>query len=189
MKLSLAGVAGAGIAATALLLGADRAGVLHLRMPPPQAPVVAAPAAAAVVVDANAAQSAGADALPAAGTTGPVRVRITGEVVDSWCQISGIMGIAEGTAHHQCAIWCAVGGAPVGIKGTDGTTYLLLKVGDDDRTVANPTWVDLQTDEVVVEGDLYRRDGVNYLLVAQVLTDHGVVTRNDKELGILPFGE
>jgi hypothetical protein len=32
------------------------------------------------------------------------RVRVTGELVDTWCSTSGIM-YAYGTAHHQCAVW------------------------------------------------------------------------------------
>ena len=34
------------------------------------------------------------------------RVTVTGEVIDSWCYITEIM-YPLGTAHHQCAIWCA----------------------------------------------------------------------------------
>ncbi|MBV9522298.1 MAG: hypothetical protein JO010_05870, partial [Alphaproteobacteria bacterium] len=66
---------------------------------------------------------AGSTAAPAA--SGPQRVKITGEIIDSWCQVSQIMGVGIGTAHHQCAIWCAVGGIPVGIQGDDGKAYIL----------------------------------------------------------------
>ena len=37
-------------------------------------------------------------------SAGPERVKLTGEIIDSWCQISGTMGAGTGTAHHQCAI-------------------------------------------------------------------------------------
>ena len=42
-------------------------------------------------------------ALPALAST-PDRVRVTGEIVDTWCYVTEIM-YAEGTAHHQCAVW------------------------------------------------------------------------------------
>ncbi len=51
-----------------------------------------------------------------------------GELIDTWCSITGIM-FAYGTAHHQCAVWCAVGGIPVSIKDKDDNTYLVLKIG------------------------------------------------------------
>jgi hypothetical protein len=128
---------------------------------------------------------ASADTAPPAG---PERVKLTGEIIDSWCQISGIMGVGTGTAHHQCAIWCAVGGVPIGIQGDDGKAYILLK--DEARdVVGDPTLIDIQTDKVVVDADRYVRDGVNYLVVRKVLENSGVVLKNDKEYGIVPFGE
>ena len=93
-----------------------------------------------------------------------------------------------GTAHHQCAIWCAVGGVPIGIQGSDGKAYILLKSEERD-TIANPTLIDIQTDQVVVDADAYERDGVNYLVVRQVLQNGGIVLKNHKELGIVPFGD
>ena len=44
------------------------------------------------------------------------RVQVEGEIIDTWCYISEIMGGSEavlGSAHHQCAVWCAAGGIPV----------------------------------------------------------------------------
>ena len=43
---------------------------------------------------------------------------ITGEVMDTWCYVSQIMGGSDfvvGTSHHVCAVWCAAGGIPVGL--------------------------------------------------------------------------
>lgn len=118
----------------------------------------------------------------------PQRVRITGEVVDSWCQLTGIM-YPLGTAHHQCAVWCTVGGIPVGVLGDDGNTYMLMTIEGDGENVANPRMVEIQTNRVTVDGDLYVRDGVNYLIVEQVVTDEGIVNRTHEEYGIQPFGE
>jgi hypothetical protein len=131
-------------------------------------------------------------ALAAVASPGPVsaveRVRVTGEVVDTWCAVSGIM-YGYGTAHHQCAVWCAVGGIPVSIRAEDGATYMVLRIEGDATTVANPRLLDIQTHRVTVDGDLYRRDGVNYLLVDQIASDGGIVNLTHEEYGIVPFGE
>ena len=116
------------------------------------------------------------------------RIKLTGEVIDSWCQTTGIM-FALGTAHHQCAIWCAVGGIPVGLRTSDGTIYTILKVDKDRENVANPRLLRLQTHEVSVEGDLIERDGLRYLLIDQVMDDHGIVNQTHADNGIQPFGE
>ncbi len=133
-------------------------------------------AAAAVALWATAAQAA------------PQRVEVTGEVIDSWCYITEIM-YPEGTAHHQCALWCAAGGIPVGILGDDGEVYLVLKMGDDTTSVANPTVLDIQSHRVRVDGDLYLRDGMKYLLVDRIITDEGIVNQTHEDYGIQPFGE
>jgi hypothetical protein len=118
----------------------------------------------------------------------PERVKVTGEVIDSWCYLSEIM-YPEGTAHHQCAIWCAAGGVPVGILGEDGTVYIVLKLGDDTANVANPAVLKIQSRKVSVEGDLIARDGMNYLLINQVIADEGVVNMTHADYGVQPFGE
>ncbi len=116
------------------------------------------------------------------------RVTVTGELIDTWCYITEIM-YAEGTAHHQCAVWCAVGGIPVSILGDDGNVYMVLKVEGDDRTVANPRIINIQTHQVTVDGDLYERDGVRYLVVTEVADDQGIVKLTHQEYGIQPFGK
>jgi hypothetical protein len=116
----------------------------------------------------------------------PKRVTVTGEIVDSWCYITEIM-YGLGTAHHKCAIWCAVGGIPVSIKGTDGKDYMILRVEGDDTSVANPKIVKIQTHHVTVDGDLYVRDGVNYLIVNKVADDKGIINMTHKEYGVQPF--
>lgn len=116
------------------------------------------------------------------------RVKVSGEIIDSFCAVSGIM-YGYGTAHHQCAVWCAVGGVPVGILGEDGKAYLILKVEGDDANVAPRTLVNIQTHKVTVDGELHVRDGVNYLLISQVLGDEGIVNKTHAEHGIVPFGE
>jgi hypothetical protein len=125
------------------------------------------------------------------GAIGPAhaaqRVQVTGEIVDTWCSITGIM-FAVGTAHHQCAVWCAVGGIPVSIKTKEGTHYVVLKVEDDDNSVASPSIVKIQTHEVTVDGELHERDGVKYLFVSKVADDKGIINMTHEEYGIVPFG-
>lgn len=130
---------------------------------------------------------AAAVATPALAAKGE-RVKVTGEVIDSWCYITEIM-FSEGSAHHQCALWCAAGGIPVGILGDDGKVYMVLKVEDDATSVANPAILEIQSHQVTVDGELYERDGLNYLVVNQVVADEGIVKVNHEEWGIQPFGE
>jgi len=116
------------------------------------------------------------------------RVSVTGEVIDTWCYVTEIM-FAEGTAHHQCAVWCAVGGIPISILGEDGQVYVVLKLEESEANVSNPTSLKIQSHNVSVNGDLYQRDGVNYLFITQVEDDHGIVNLTHDEYGIVPFGE
>lgn len=132
--------------------------------------------------------AAAAALAPASASAAGTRVQVTGEIVDTWCSVSGIM-FAYGTAHHQCAVWCAVGGIPVSIRDEAGDHYLVLRIGDDTDTVANPKVVTIQSHQVTVDGELIERDGVKYLLVDQVADDKGVVNLTHEDYGIVPFGE
>jgi len=130
-------------------------------------------------------------ALTALGTVpaqAAQRIEVTGEVIDSWCYLTEIM-YPEGTAHHQCALWCAAGGIPVGILADDGTVYTVLKLGDDSTSNANPKVLEIQSHRVTVEGDLFARDGINYLLIDRVVGDEGIVKLTHDDYGIQPFGE
>ena len=124
---------------------------------------------------------------PAQAVT-PKRVQVSGEIIDTWCYVTEIM-YAEGTAHHQCAVWCAVGGIPVSIKAKDGTVYMVLRIEGDDTNVANPKIVTIQSHDVTVDGDHYVRDGVNYLIVNKVATDKGIVNMTHEDYGVVPFGK
>lgn len=130
---------------------------------------------------------AGLAAAGGAMAAEPKRVTVTGELVDTWCYVSEIM-YSVGTAHHQCAVWCAVGGIPVSIKDDKGDVYVVLRVEGEDP-VGNPRVVRIQTHEVTANGDLYERDGVRYLVVTEVADDKGIVNLTHDEYGIQPFGE
>ena len=59
----------------------------------------------------------------------------------------------------------------------------------DDTSVANRRIAWIQTHKVTVDGDLYERDGVKYLIVTHVGDDGGIVNLTHEEYGIQPFGE
>lgn len=122
-----------------------------------------------------------------AGQT-PKRITVTGEVIDSWCYLSEIMW-ATGSAHHQCAVWCARGGIPVGILGDDEQVYIVLKMNNDPDVISHDRILRMQTNEVVVEGDLYERDSIKYLAIDTIIDDHGIVNHSHDEFDIQPFGD
>lgn len=118
------------------------------------------------------------------------KVTITGEVMDTWCYVSQIMGGSDfvvGTAHHVCAVWCAAGGIPVGLLDkSDGRIYMIMQMGDDTTSVANAQLMDLQSRELTVQGTTYELDGIHYLMIDEVVADHGITNLTHEIVGILP---
>ena len=84
------------------------------------------------------------------------KVTLTGEMIDTWCYVSQIMGsssVVVGTAHHVCAVWCAAGGIPVGLlDNEDQKVYMILSFNGDDTSVANEELLNLQSHELTVKG-------------------------------------
>ena len=79
------------------------------------------------------------------------RVTVTGEFIDTWCYMSGVMGGTDavvGSAHHTCALWCSAGGIPVGILGEDGTVYMVLKVAQNAQTNGDPMLLEMASQTV-----------------------------------------
>ncbi len=116
------------------------------------------------------------------------RVKVTGEIIDTWCYFSGVMGAPAsvvGTAHHTCAIWCAAGGIPVGVLAEDGTVYMVLK-WEGNPDVAGNTLLSVQSHEIVADGVLHVRDGINYLIVEKVVADNGIVNETHNDFGVVP---
>lgn len=117
------------------------------------------------------------------------RVQITGEVIDTWCYFSGVMGgpdAVTGSAHHTCALWCSAGGIPVGLLGDDGEVYMVLKIEGDDQSASGDTQLTLASHEIVADGMLYKRDGLNYLVVETVVEDLGITKLNHEDYGVVP---
>jgi len=116
-------------------------------------------------------------------------VTIRGELVDTWCYFSGVMGGTEavqGTAHHTCALWCSAGGIPVGLLAEDGTVYMILAIGGDDQSASGQTQLELASHEVTAAGRVFARDGLNYLVVDQIVEDHGITNINHSDFGSVP---
>lgn len=117
------------------------------------------------------------------------RVEIRGEIIDTWCYYSGVMGGPDavvGTAHHTCALWCSAGGIPVGLLGEDGEVYMVLKIEGDDQSASGDTQLRLASHEITADGMLYKRDGLNYLVVEEVVTDYGITNLSHDIYGPVP---
>jgi len=117
------------------------------------------------------------------------RIQVKGEVIDTWCYYSGVMGGPDavvGSAHHTCALWCSAGGIPVGLLAEDGTVYMVLKIEGDSHSAGGDTQLKLASHEITADGMLYHRDGLNYLVVEKVVTDHGITNLNHEDYGPIP---
>lgn len=117
------------------------------------------------------------------------RIQITGELIDTWCYFSGVMGGPEavvGSAHHTCALWCSAGGIPVGLLTEAGEVYMVLKLEGDPASNGGDTQLRLASHEITADGMLYERDGIKYLVVAEVVEDHGITNLNHEDYGPVP---
>ena len=127
-------------------------------------------------------------ALPALAADGE-RLRVTGEMIDTWCYYSGVMGGPDsvtGSAHHTCAMWCAAGGIPVGLLADDGTVYMVVKWQGSADVADGETLLTVASHRLTADGMHYRRDGIDYLLVEAVVEDEGIVNRNHEDYGVVP---
>lgn len=131
---------------------------------------------------------AAAHAMPAQAAEGE-RIEIRGELIDTWCYFSGVMGGPDavvGTAHHTCAMWCAAGGIPVGLLGEDGEVYMVLALPGENDANGGDTFLALTNDTIEARGLHYSRDGINYLVVAEVISNEGIPDRTHEDFGVVP---
>jgi len=91
-----------------------------------------------------------------------------------------------GSAHHTCALWCSAGGIPVGLQAEDGTIYMVLKIEQDDQLAGGDTALRLASHTVEADGMHYQRDGINYLIVDQVISDLDITNLNHEDYGPVP---
>lgn len=119
----------------------------------------------------------------------PERIQIRGEVIDTWCYFSGVMGAGEsvtGSSHHTCALWCAAGGIPVGVLTEDGTVYMVLKWEGSDSVAKGDTLMEVQSDTIVADGLLHQRDGINYIIVEKVVSNEGIINLTHEDYDVIP---
>ena len=120
-----------------------------------------------------------------------IRVQITGEIMDTWCYFSGVMGGSDaviGTAHHTWALWCSARGIPVGLLGDDEIVYMVLDIGNDDASASADTQLRFARHTVTADGTLYQCDGLNYLVVEEVIADLDIQELNAEGYGtVSPF--
>jgi hypothetical protein len=95
-----------------------------------------------------------------AAQTGPVTV--TGEVLDMACYLDHG---ASGAKHAACAKMCIESGLPVGIKGEDGKTYLII----GDHKPMNKELASLAAKTITVKGKLVERDGFRMIANAEIV--------------------
>lgn len=127
-------------------------------------------------------------ALPALAAEGE-RITVTGEIIDTWCYYSGVMGGPDsvvGSAHHTCALWCSASGIPIGLLAEDGTVYTILKLGTQDNATGGDTALRLASHTVTAEGMFYARDGINYIVVEEVIEDMGIVNLTHEDYDVVP---
>jgi len=127
-------------------------------------------------------------ALPGWAATGE-RITVTGEIIDTWCYYSGVMGGPDsvvGSAHHTCALWCSASGIPIGLLTEDGTVYTILKLGPQDNATGGETALRLASHTVTADGMYYERDGGKYIIVEKVVEDLGIVNLTHEEYDDVP---
>lgn len=83
-------------------------------------------------------------------------VTVKGEVLDMACYLDHG---AHGEKHAQCAATCISSGLPVGIKGEDGKTYLLI----GEHKPLNSELAQYAAKTITVKGKLVSRDGINMI--------------------------
>ena len=89
-------------------------------------------------------------------SAGEGTVTVKGEVLDMACYLDHG---AHGEKHAQCAATCIESGLPVGIKGEDGKTYLLI----GEHKPLNKTLAAYAGKTITVKGKLSNRDGINMI--------------------------
>lgn len=137
----------------------------------------------------GAAIALGLAAGAAGAQEGGERIEVTGEIIDTWCYFSGVMGGPDavvGTAHHTCALWCSAGGIPVGLLTEEGDVYMVLKIEDSAASAGGDTQLQLASHVVTADGLHYERDGIDYIVVEEVVSDQDIQTLNHDFYGVVP---
>jgi len=94
-------------------------------------------------------------------TTAGKDITVKGEVLDMVCYIDHN---ATGDKHADCAKKCISMGLPVGIKGDDGKTYLLI----GEHKPLNNKLANYAAQTITVKGKAVSRDGINMIENAEI---------------------
>lgn len=89
-------------------------------------------------------------------------VTVTGEVLDMACYLDHG---ALGPKHADCARTCIESGLPVGLKGQDGKTYLLI----GEHKPLNQELAKHAAQTITVKGKHVQRDGIHLIANAQIV--------------------
>lgn len=92
----------------------------------------------------------------------PASVTIKGEVLDLGCYLSHG---ASGEKHADCAVTCIESGLPVGLKGEDGKTYVVI----GEHKPINKELAKYAGKTVTLKGKVTERDGIRLLANAEVV--------------------
>jgi hypothetical protein len=87
---------------------------------------------------------------------------VKGEVLDMACYLDHG---ASGAKHAECAKTCIESGLPVGIKGDDGKTYLII----GEHAPLNKTLAAYAGKTITVKGKVVSRDGINMIANAEIV--------------------
>ena len=87
---------------------------------------------------------------------------VKGEVLDMGCYLS--RG-ASGEKHADCAATCIESGLPVGLKGEDGKTYIVI----GEHVPINKQLAKYAGKTVTLKGKVTERDGLHLLANAEIV--------------------
>jgi len=93
-------------------------------------------------------------------------VTITGEIIDTKCYLTGMMG-GRGEEHKQCAIDCIKGGLPVGIV-ENKTNKVYVVVPKAGMKGANEELVQYAAQTVKLTGTVVEKGGEKLLVYSKV---------------------
>jgi hypothetical protein len=93
---------------------------------------------------------------------GAESVTVKGEVLDMGCYLDHG---AHGEKHADCAKTCIESGLPVGIKGEDGKTYLVM----GEHKPLNKELAQYAAKTITLKGKLVERDGIRMIANAEIV--------------------
>jgi hypothetical protein len=94
-------------------------------------------------------------------------VTITGEIIDTKCYVTGMMG-GRGEEHKQCAIDCIKGGLPVGIVEDKTDKVYVLVPKSPGKKGANEELVKYAAERVKLTGNAVEKGGQKLFVYTKV---------------------